>query len=152
MLQYSSDSVHTPFSFILWYMPSFMNFDRQPCVQVMVEVSTAHALIKQLCCLTKWGRLLWVIVTSLLLTYNEYFPDGQLGSSQRSQALTLEPAPTYYLSVLSAPVIAQLGCRQRLSLCLIAKSDLWVHLVCRAQVGWVLVLDLGRAPLPWALR
>jgi len=51
-------SVHTPFSFIIWYMPSFMIFDRQPCVQVMVEVSTAHALIKQLCCLTKWSRLL----------------------------------------------------------------------------------------------
>ena len=45
-------SVHTPFSYILRYLPSFMIFDLQPCAQVRAEVSTAHAFVWRTFCLT----------------------------------------------------------------------------------------------------
>jgi hypothetical protein len=152
MLQYSSDFSSHAFQF--HYLVYAELHDLRPSTLRASHGRSEHrARINQATLLlNKTGSITLGHRTSLLLTYNEYFPDGQLGSSQRSQALMLEPAPTYYLSVLSAPVIAQLGCRQRSSLCLIAKSDLWVHLVCRAQVGWVLVLGLGRASSPWAPR
>ena len=56
------------------------------------------------------------------------------------------------MSYHQAPVIAQTNCRQRSSLCLPAKPDLWVNPVCRAQVGWTLVLELVQAPSALAPR